>query len=179
MKLILTDTAAGQFSLIADSAMTLPGRPTFLPDIPTAASWQAQPLLAIRVSRLGKSIAPKFASRYFDAATTALRLIPLDADGHELTTISSIIDFGLTLGRWIPADGLSATLKIYLDSESAELPDTAAIICAAIASISEYATLKMGDILLLPLPLLRREISVGSRLEMRIGDEQILSMRIR
>ena len=64
MKIIVVDSLApATFELIADSAVTLPGRPMFLPDIPEVDSWVALPLLGVRLCRLGKTVGEKFAPR--------------------------------------------------------------------------------------------------------------------
>lgn len=152
MKIILCDRDNSRFEVIADSALTLPGRPTFIPDIPEATSWELLPMAAVRISRLGKSVSAKFASRYSDAFTLAARLMPLDASGMPLDGIASLIDFGVTLGEWsaLPED---ADPEITFGSATATLRGFLQSAADATVAVSRCATIKMGDILLLPLPM--------------------------
>ena len=56
--------------LKGDSALLVNRKPFFIPDGVTRLI--AYPALALRVSRLGKNIAPKFADRYYNAVALAL-----------------------------------------------------------------------------------------------------------
>ena len=58
-----------------DSALLLPGRPMFYPDF--TGDWQAQLYMAVHINRLGKSVSTKFAPRYYDGASVAVRVEPL------------------------------------------------------------------------------------------------------
>lgn len=154
MKILEVDLAANPYAvrLIADSALTLPGKPTFIPDLPEVASWMLKPYIAVRISRLGKCIALRFADRYHDSFTPACRLVPIDSHGSVITAIDSVLDFGVTIGRWsdhpvAETVGLSFSgADSHIDSRLH--PDT---VRQAIQWVSRLATLKMGDILLLPL----------------------------
>ncbi len=150
MKIIAVNPELTYFELIADSALTLPGRPTFIPDCREAVSWLAEPRIAIRISRLGKSIGPKFADRYFDAFTPAVRLLPSDAAGNVVTDIASIIDYALTIGNW--ADIPGEETAITFEPHGTCTISVAEAATAAVVSASRHTTLKTGDIILLPAP---------------------------
>ena len=57
--------------LKGDSALLVNRKPFFIPD--ETNNPVAFPALALRVCRLGKHIAPRFANRYYDAVAPALR----------------------------------------------------------------------------------------------------------
>ena len=65
--------------------------------------------MILRVSRLGKEIAPKFADRYYDAVAPGADFIALDlareakAEGKPWTTALAF-DYSLTIGEWISND---------------------------------------------------------------------------
>lgn len=174
MKIIALDNQRG-FELVADSALTLPGKPTFVPD--GAADWRGRLMLAVRVSRLGKSISAKFAPRYFDAVTTALRLIAYDVEGQQLPGVSALSDFALTIGHWTePVEG---PVEITLDDTAITLDDIIGPAVEAIVAASDLATLKMGDILLLPLPFEETEAKAGLTFTSSIGGRQVLQARLK
>ena len=55
---------------LPDTALLLKHRPFFIPDYAQPCSYQGS--LVIRISRLGRYIAPQYAHRYFDTATVGI-----------------------------------------------------------------------------------------------------------
>lgn len=153
MKILLLDTPYGSLhaephisvKCFADSSLVTPGRPLFLPDI--ATDWRIQATAALRISRLGKNIAPRFARRYYDAATILLRLLPQNAPQLP-TGIEQIFDSALYIFPWQPLPDDTGRLHADIFGEHIDLnllPDHAD---QAISLLSRYGTLKMGDIIL-------------------------------
>ncbi len=169
--------------LIADSAVVLPPHPLFLPDFD--ANWEARIYPAYRIGRLGKSIARKFASRYIDAYTLALRLVPVDTN-RELQAaglpcgLDGLFDSALTLGRWTEIDhALPETFEITSGALNVEIDNHFDAACRALESISRYATVKTGDVICpswIPTDVVPE---VGSGIEAAINGATCLSVRIR
>ena len=122
MKLLLKDDN-GKFRVIADSAVARSGQPWFLPDF--GLNWRWRGAVALRVSRLGKGIAEKYVSRYYDAAT---KLWVAEADD---CSAEDFMDGRVVCGRWIPVEELNGSYDR---------------VARLIAEASEFATLKNGDI---------------------------------
>ena len=62
-----------------DSAILKDGKPFFIPDFSKEIHYETE--LVVRINRLGKNIAPRFANRYYDAVTVGIessvsRVIP-------------------------------------------------------------------------------------------------------
>lgn len=128
MKLLLLDSLYPSVSvrLVADSAWRPDRRPLFVPEGAAGVSLELR--TAVRISRLGKCLSPRWASRYYDAwAQAAVR-----ADLHGEYVMA---DDAVVLGPWQPLDGAAI--------------DTAAL-DATLAALSEGVTFKTGDVLLLP-----------------------------
>ena len=53
-----------------DSALLKDGKPFFIPDFTKQCDYETE--LVIRICRLGKNIAPRFAYRYYDAVTVGI-----------------------------------------------------------------------------------------------------------
>ena len=53
-----------------DSALLKDGKPFFIPDFTKQCDYEAE--LVVRICRLGKNIAPRFAYRYYDAVTVGI-----------------------------------------------------------------------------------------------------------
>lgn len=121
MKLILRDTDKS-LHVIADSAIARSGQPWFLPDC--GENWRSRKALAIRVSRLGKGIAPAFAGRYVDAQTV---LWVAEADGFNGL---DFMDGRVVCGTWLPVAQAEADERLL----------------KLLVEVSQSATLKTGDI---------------------------------
>ena len=53
-----------------DSAILKDGKPFFIPDFSKEIHYETE--LVVRINRLGKNIAPRFANRYYDAVTVGI-----------------------------------------------------------------------------------------------------------
>ena len=53
-----------------DSAILKDGKPFFIPDFSNEIHYETE--LVVRINRLGKNIAPRFANRYYDAVTVGI-----------------------------------------------------------------------------------------------------------
>lgn len=182
MKVILLDRTAEEpvniitrSHLIADSALISAGRPVFLPDF--AGQWRARIYLTYRISRLGKSIKPRFAYRYYDAVTLALRLIP--KGNQEYGEVEFYFDNCLSIAPYFQlelSDNTDIPPLVLENITFIHHPDD---INAAIEQISKYSTLKNGDLILLeyqPLPI---PITPQTDLHGFIGNDNPFAFKIR
>lgn len=143
----LTATAMPPVTLLTDSSAILPGRPLFIPEF--SQGWQIYLCPAVRVSRLGKFIGRRFARRYYDAYTVVARLRPTDAgcDG----ACAEAFDNAITLGRWVElGDGeeLTELTVTRVGDLQVTLDDAALDIDGTVSRLSEFFTLKTGDIVI-------------------------------
>lgn len=174
--LSLPSTSATPARIVPDSAMVLPGRPVFVPDM--GRGWVGQPVLALRLGRLGRDIAPKFASRYVDAATVALWLRLPEEDAELSAGLLDGLDASLAAGTWIPAGELTAP-SVPVSTPCAEISvELRAEIESAVPAVSRYMTLKMGDIILAGPAGPPLELSAGSRVTASLAGREVLSVKI-
>ena len=89
-----------QAYVMADSSILYTGRPFFVPDF--ARQFVAVPSIVVRMGRLGKCVAPKFAHRYWDALTAAFTVRAVDSDDERLTGLDRAFDGAAIVGDWIP-----------------------------------------------------------------------------
>ena len=98
----------------------------------------------MRISRLGKEIAPKFASRYYDAVAPGADFIALDIaraaqESGRPWTKALDFDYSLAIGEWINNDEMSATA--LLNDELIISPDE------DISEASKLMTIRQGDLI--------------------------------
>ena len=147
MKIIRIDSvqqgAAPKIALIADSAIRPDNRPLFLPE----GEWICELRLAVRVDRLGKFVAKKFASRYYESCSIVNYLRPID-DEAFFGLIDDAVVQGCRLN--LPADG-EHMLDIQSDVKTnSPMTISRDEIDYYIERLSENVTFKTGDLLLLP-----------------------------
>lgn len=159
--------------LKGDSCLLNGRKPFFVPDWTNEVG--VTDCIILRVSRLGKEIAPKFADRYYDAIAPGADFIAMDrvqelqAAGRPWTSALAF-DYSLAIGEWISNDEMIATA--LLNDELIISPEE------AIAQASKVMTIRQGDLIYIqtkqaPQPvqkeqILRKEIDGEEKLYCKI-----------
>lgn len=152
--------------IIPDSAITLPDRPLFLPDF--APAWEARLLLGVRVSRLGKGIAPRFAPRYYDAVTLFLQICPQPSATFS-GALSYSFDGSIQQGRWIEINGWpEGNIDITCGDIALSLDQAALAVDEAVAAVAGYLTIRNGDIICPATLPVRLPVTTGHIIEASI-----------
>lgn len=164
--LILDNTATGWCAL-PESVGLAGGKPMFRPDIEDREQTYLIPAIAVKICRLGKCIASRWAERYYKEFAPALILLPPDslkeiADGRIPGSSRLCFDGAVACGDWAPVSDdsrcvcfISAARNIgqAFQSEPKKIADVelhVKTLHEAIAATSRHNTLKVGDILVLP-----------------------------
>ena len=126
--------------LKGDSCLLNGRKPMFIPD--GTSELGVTPCIILRVSRLGKEIAPKFAGRYYDAVAPGADFIALDRwreakeQGAPWTTALAF-DYSLAIGEWMEGmENGEWKMEDYLLSPE-----------EAIAEASKVMTIRQGDLI--------------------------------
>jgi len=154
MKIIgVTYGPTASLILKGDSALLVNRKPFFIPD--ETRTPIAYPALALRVCRLGKTIAPRYAKRYYDACAPALDIQAADlleqalAKGEPWTTAVSL-DGSFPLGEW-KEDSATHPICWTNGTDTLELSATEEQIEEAVRKVSRYMTIRQGDVIYLGL----------------------------
>ena len=169
--------------LLADSAVTNTGKPFYLPDF--AGKTEVSLTCAVRISRLGKSIEPKFASRYYSEYAPALHFtLPEYSDRLKENDLpqdpSRSFDRSLFVGDFINITDL-ASFKLKINGEEKgefNFGNLHRTIEDSLSDVTHLNTLKIGDLLVPGLSGFF-EIKEGDFLEVVKGEERLFYVKVR
>lgn len=145
------------YYLVADSAAVPWRKPCFVPDF--ADDFRLRPVVAVRIDRLGKGIAQKFASRYYNMAAFGYALHAEDlrlrlAGVGQPQSAAMSFDGSLCLGSWQLFSEMAAqaaagvACSVGGEERLLRFLDLADLADRAISFLSNTYTLKTGDIIL-------------------------------
>lgn len=177
-------------SLKPESSLLKDGKPLYRPDF--TQSLQAEFGVMVKINRLGKNIARRFAHRYYQQLGIGLNLTAGDvlsalrADGLPWDTATAF-DGSLPMGDFLPKEEflsvegqnyISLTKKdeILYKIDNKKVIDS---IDEVIEQASRYFTLKIGDLLWVSIGEEPLDITIGDRLEGNIGNHTLLHFEVK
>lgn len=172
-----------------DSALLKDGKPFFIPDFSAEVHYETE--LVVRINRLGKNIAPRFAGRYYDAVTVGIDFTARDLqrkfrEAGNPWELCKGFDSSAAIGTFLPVERFKDIqyLNFHLDIDGQTVQKG----CAAdmlfsidniIAYVSRFVTLKIGDLLFTGTPVGVGAVSVGQHLEGYLETDKLLDFYIR
>ena len=172
-----------------DSALLKDSKPFFIPDFSQRMDYETE--LVVRICRLGKNIAPRFAHRYYDAVTVGIDFTARDlqqrlkAEGKPWE-ISKGFDNSAVIGDFVPVnrfkDVQNLDFHLTIDDNKVQQGNTRDMIFKIddlIAYVSQFYTLKIGDLLYTGTPVGVGPVSIGQHLEGYLEGEKLLDFYVR
>ena len=155
--------------LKGDSCLLNGRKPFFMPD------WTKEvgvtPCMILRVSRLGKEIAVKFADRYYDAVAPGEDFIALDvaqelAKAGKPWTKALAFDYSLAIGEWMNIGDWTLDQLVLPPEE-------------AIAQASKVMTIRQGDLIFIQAKQAPRPVQKEEILRTEVNGEEKLYCKIK
>ena len=170
-----------------ESALLKNGKPFFLPDHLGRVDHEVE--VVVRICRLGKNVAERFAHRYYDAVTVGIDFTARDLqrrlkdNGHPWE-IAKAFDGSAAIGEWKEGMGEVQDLQFHLDINGKTVQtgctsDMLYKVDELISYISRFFTLKTGDMLFTGTPVGVGPVHVADHLEGYLGDEKLLDFWVR
>lgn len=173
-----------------DSAILKDGKPFFLPDFSNEVHYETE--VVVRICRLGKHIAPRFAHRYYDAVTVGIDFTARDLqrrfrEAGNPWEFSKGFDNSAAIGTFVPLEQAGGDVQrldfhLDIDGQTVQRGCTADMLFRVddiIAYVSRFMTLKIGDLLFTGTPVGVGPVSIGQHLEGYLGGEKLLDFHIR
>lgn len=168
----------------ADSSLLKSGKPFFVPDFMGRIDYEAE--LVIRICRLGKNIPQRFAHRYYDAVTVGIDFTARDVQQQLREKglpwdLSKSFDGAAAIGEWVGKDKFLdvQTLRFHLDINGHTVQEgcTADMVFSIdeiVAYISQYFTLKTGDVIFTGTPAGVGPVHIDDHLEGYVEERKVL-----
>ena len=172
-----------------DSALLKDSKPFFIPDFSKQIHYETE--LVVRICRLGKNIAPRFAHRYYDAVTVGIDFTARDLQNKLRSEgkpweISKGFDNSAVIGDFVPVSRLKDVQNLYfyltIDGNKVQEGNTGDMLFKIddlIAYISQFYTLKIGDLLYTGTPVGVGPVSINQHLEGYLEGEKLLDFYVR
>jgi len=172
-----------------DSAILKNGKPFFVPDFAERFDYETE--LVVRIHRMGKSIPERFANRYYDAVTLGIDVTARDLqrrlkDEGMPWEMSKAFDGSAILGEFVPVEEVGdvqqLTFHSEIDGQTVQKGFTGDMIFGVnklIAYISQFHTLKTGDILFTGTPAGVGPLRPGVHMDGYLGERKVLSFNVK
>ena len=172
-----------------ESALLKDGKPFFIPDFSNEIHYETE--MVVKINRLGKNIEEKFAHRYYDELTVGIDFTARDLqrDLKEKSLpweIAKGFDGSATIGNFISKDEFQdiQNINFHLDinSKTIQQGNTRDMIFSVdkiIAYVSQFFTLKIGDLIYTGTPSGVGPVKIDDHLEGYLEDNKLLDFHIK
>lgn len=177
------------FFLKPDSSVIIRNRPFFLPDFSEELHHEVE--LIFRICKVGKCISKKFAHNYYDAVGLGVDFTARDlqrkcvAEGNPWE-IAKAFDGSAVISRFVPKEQLgdlnNIDFHLMLNDRCVQQGNSSNMIFSIddiISYVSQFMTLKIGDIIFTGTPEGVGKVAINDRLQGFIGDERFFDFRIK
>ena len=172
-----------------DSALLRENRPFFIPRFSNQIEHEVE--LVVRINRLGRNIAPRFAHRYYSEVALGVDFTARDLQNQckQLGApweISKAFDNSAVVSDFISLDELSDIQNIHFSlqkngeiQQQGHTKDMLFSVDELIAYISQFFTLKIGDLIFTGTPAGVSPVAINDRLTGYIEDKMMFDFMVK
>jgi acylpyruvate hydrolase len=177
------------FFMKPDSALVIRNRPFFYPDFSSDVHHEIE--LVIKINRLGRSIDEKYAHRYYNQYALGVDFTARDLQSECKKKglpweIAKGFDYSAPVSQFISLkegdDIQNLDFRLDIDGESVQKGNTGDMIFSVnkiISYVSQFMTLKTGDLIFTGTPAGVGPVKIGNRLEAYLVEEKILDFYVK
>ena len=177
------------FFLKPDTALLLKNRPFFLPDFSQDLQYELE--LVVRINKVGKCIQERFAHTYYNEAGLGIDFTARDLQWQcrekgEPWEIAKGFDNSAAVSEFVPLDTFNnidnLNFHLLLNGNQVQQGNTSDMIFSVdrlIAYVSQFITLKIGDLLFTGTPVGVGKVAINDRLQGFLEVKKLLDFRIK
>ncbi|MCL2246684.1 MAG: fumarylacetoacetate hydrolase family protein [Lentimicrobiaceae bacterium] len=177
------------FFLKPETALTTRNRPFFYPDFSNNIHYEVE--LVVRINKLGKHIQKKFAHTYYDEIGLGIDFTARDIQAEVFKNalpweISKAFDGSAVVNRFLPKkqfeDLKNINFSLLKNNQLVQQGNTADMLFSIdeiIAHISQFITLKIGDLIFTGTPCGIGKVEIGDELEGVLENEVMFKCRVK
>jgi 2-keto-4-pentenoate hydratase/2-oxohepta-3-ene-1,7-dioic acid hydratase in catechol pathway len=172
-----------------DSSLLKNNKPFFLPDFSDNIHYEVE--MVIKISKLGKGIAAKFAPRYYDEVTLGIDITARDIQNRQAKAgmpweLSKCFDGAAPVGSFVPVTGLKdmsdLDFSLEINGKVVQKSNTSDMIFGfneIIEYVSKFFTLKTGDLIFTGTPSGVGQLNKNDNLVAFLGNKPVLDFLIK
>jgi len=177
------------FFMKPESAITRCNRPFFIPDFSQEIHYETE--VIVKINRLGRHIQEKFAHLYYDEIGLGVDFTARDLqrtcikDG-EPWEIAKAFDGSAVVGKFLPKNELPDVQDLHfhmlLNGQQVQTGHTRDMLFSVdqlISYVSQFVTLKMGDILFTGTPVGVGPVKINDRLEGYLEGKKLFDFKVK
>ena len=173
----------------SDSSLLKDGKPFFIPDFSSEIHYETE--LVVKIDRLGKNIAERFAHRYYTEVTVGIDFTARDLQRKLREQglpweLSKAFDNSAVVGTFVPVEqvGSISNLPFHLDIngkivQKGNTQDMLFSVDKIIAYVSRLFTLKIGDLIYTGTPVGVGPVQIDDHLQGYIGEQKLLDFFVK
>lgn len=172
-----------------DSSLLKKNKPFFLPDFSTDIHYEVE--VVVKISRLGKGILAKYASRYYDELTLGIDITARDIQGRLAKSglpweLSKCFDGAAPIGTFVPVSSVNDVdnidFRLEINNNIVQKGNTSDMIFRInelVEYVSRFFTLKTGDLIFTGTPPGVGPLKKNDNLVAYLGDRPVLDFMIK
>lgn len=173
-----------------DSAILRANTPFYIPDFANEFHYETE--IVVKINRLGRAIDKKFANRYYNEIGIGIDFTARDLqkklrDNGMPWELSKGFDQSAAISEFIPlaeAGGNIQDIDFHLDingerRQTGNTKDMLFCVDEIISFVSQYFTLKIGDLIYTGTPVGVGPVHEGDRMEAYIGEKKMMDFLIK
>ncbi|HNX43258.1 MAG TPA: fumarylacetoacetate hydrolase family protein [Bacteroidales bacterium] len=177
------------FFMKPDTALLIRNRPFYYPEFTSELHYECE--LVLRICKLGRHIAEKFAGTYYDAVGIGIDFTARDLQREAMEKglpweRAKSFDFSAPVSRFVPVsefrDANSVNFSLQLNGKVVQEGNSKDMIFSfgrIISHVSKFVTLRTGDYIFTGTPAGVGPVQIGDRLEGFLEGDRMLAVEIK